>query len=221
MCVFFRARQAVVHPAPPSNTFQNSIKTISRSAYDIDSLAHEDRNKSSSLQHLENSVVSGRSHHTRSRNLHNINENLSATENENSDGDLRDDVSPISDLKSKQKNHKTLSSPSKVPPQKSSSKFTSNVQNNNSSLDEDETDMTFEKKRHLFEESYHRAQQNQQQRSTKSRDPSRERSPAFLQNQTQQYENQILRRENDDYKKPPPGPPKPARTIDRRRGMSR
>lgn len=212
----------MVYPTPPDlSAFQNSKNKMSRSAHELDSLAHEDRHKSSSLQHLENNNRS--QHHLRNRNLHNIHENLSATENDNSDGDLRD-VSVMSDVKTKQKNHKHAS-PSRGSTHKLNTRTINAVQNNNnnnSSFDEDENEIPFEKKRHLFEESYRRAQQNQQQRSSsKSRDTSRERSPGFIQKQTQQYEHKVIRREHDDYKKPPPGPPKPARTIDRRRLMSR
>lgn len=72
---------------------------------------------------------------------------------------------------------------------------------NNSSFEEDaENEIPFHKKKYMFEEAAIRSQ-------------SRELSP-----------KSSLRREKSslaDYRKPPPAPPKPARTMDRRRGVSR
>lgn len=74
---------------------------------------------------------------------------------------------------------------------------------NNSSLEEDvENEIPFNKKKYMFEEAAIRSK-------------SRELSPKI---------ESSLRREKSslaDYRKPPPAPPKPARTMDRRRGVSR
>lgn len=75
---------------------------------------------------------------------------------------------------------------------------------NNSSLEEDvENEIPFHKKKYMFEEA------------SAIRSKSRELSPK---------KESSLRREKSslaDYRKPPPAPPKPARTMDRRRGVSR
>lgn len=76
-------------------------------------------------------------------------------------------------------------------------------------------ELPFEVKRHMFEESY-RSNADHNNRSM-----SRDRSPAAIERNIRYgSEDRTLRRSEGN--KPPPGPPKPARTIDRhRRGESR
>lgn len=74
---------------------------------------------------------------------------------------------------------------------------------NNSSLEEDvENEIPFHKKKYMFEEAAIRSQ-------------SRELSPK------RESSIRIEKSSLADYRKPPPAPPKPARTMDRRRGVSR
>lgn len=112
-------------------------------------------------------------------------------------------ISPISaGMKLKQRNRQISSSERNI---------SYNRNHNNVSIEDDiESDIPFEQKRYMFEENNRRIQQHDNSNKVKS---------PLLHGKVYN-ETRLNSHKANDYKKPPPGPPKPARTIDRRREMS-
>lgn len=175
-----------------------------------------DRSKSSSLHNLDKERTLTRAHARNERDrshthqLQNIEESYSASDNEN-DSDNR--------VHNRRRNigsggHRGISP---APPKsemsqrmhKSSSKSKSNSPETGSNHE-----LPFATKRYMFEESY------RQNIDPNNRSMSRDRSPPTVERSIRYgSEDRTLRR--GEGSKPPLGPPKPARNIDRRRGLSR
>ncbi|XP_059622589.1 uncharacterized protein LOC132265824 [Phlebotomus argentipes] len=185
---------------PLSTALTRGQKKYSRSAYDLDTISKgtkissASKAKSSSLQHLENDFLFNGKTKTQSRNLHDISE--SASDNENSPTG-RHRSAPAKPQRGRQSAESTS-----IIKSTTLNRRTPNGVTVSSSHDEDaETEMPFQRKRHYFEEASRRHD-----------------SPART----------TLRRElsfggtgSNDYRKPPPGPQKPARLFEKRRAYSR
>uniref|UniRef100_A0A1B0GHG4 Uncharacterized protein n=2 Tax=Lutzomyia longipalpis TaxID=7200 RepID=A0A1B0GHG4_LUTLO len=169
-------------------------RTVSRS---VSVLAPKAR--SSSLQHLEDGFLFNGRTKTQSRDLHDISE--SASDNENRP--IRH-ASRSVPAKPSRGRHSSESTGTSIIKSTTLNRRTPNGVAVNSSHDEDvESEIPFQRKRHYFEEVSRRHE-----------------SPART--------HPTLRRElsfggtgSNDYRKPPPGPQKPARLFEKRRAYSR
>lgn len=207
------------HSIGPSNLTSQSQKKFSKSAYELDSISKAgrvDRSKSSSLHNLDKERTLTRAHARNERErshthqLQNIEESYSASDNEN-DSDDREHNRRRNVTSSVHRGVSPAPHKSEMSQRmhKSSSKSKSNSPETASNHE-----LPFATKRYMFEES-HRHNGNQNNRSM-----SRDRSPPAVERSIRYgSEDRTLRR--GEGSKPPLGPPKPARNIDRRRGLSR
>ncbi|XP_055692139.1 uncharacterized protein LOC129795120 isoform X2 [Lutzomyia longipalpis] len=190
---------------PLSSALNRGQKKYSRSAYDLDTISKgtkitsASKARSSSLQHLEDGFLFNGRTKTQSRDLHDISE--SASDNENRP--IRH-ASRSVPAKPSRGRHSSESTGTSIIKSTTLNRRTPNGVAVNSSHDEDvESEIPFQRKRHYFEEVSRRHE-----------------SPART--------HPTLRRElsfggtgSNDYRKPPPGPQKPARLFEKRRAYSR
>ncbi|GAB0099932.1 hypothetical protein DMENIID0001_158350 [Sergentomyia squamirostris] len=191
---------------PLLSALNRNQKKYSKSAYDLDTISKgtkitsASKTKSSSLQNLQKDFIFNGRSKTQSRDLHDISE--SASDNENTPAGRHNARNPPA--KPLRGRHSSESTATSIIKSSTLNRRTPNGVTLNSSHDEDvESEMPFQRKRHYFEEASRRHE-----------------SPA--------RGNTTLRRElsfngtaSNDFRKPPPGPQKPARLFEKRRAFSR
>lgn len=186
-----------------------SNKTHSQSAYNLTSNSREKRSstntttqngRSSSLYDLnksENNTLRKDRRVSRSRELQNISEDMSTSENENHNKKTSRKYNATSELKSsKTSKHRGYSSSSDRAP----------ARNSVDSYDEDQ---------HQHHNRFVSLDRNKYRRGVGNRDESRERQSM---SPMRSYERELT---PSDHKKPPSGPPKPARDFQRRKEIER